>query len=83
MRTIVFISSMLAIVVIGGCSGDVAVPPSKLEKPAAYLMVAPEPLFNVAAGDDYGQALIKTRKMYGKETSKLRRLQRYVRVITK
>ncbi len=78
MRAIVFGTLLLA-----GCAGDVGVPPSKLEKPAAYLMVAPEPLFNVAAGDDYGQALVKTRKMYGKETAKLRRLQRYVRVITK
>jgi hypothetical protein len=76
MRAIVFSTLLLA-----GCAGDVAVPPSKLEKPAAYLMVAPEPLFNVAAGDDYGQALVKTRKMYGKETSKLRRLQRWIRVI--
>ena len=68
---------------LSGCAGDVPVSPSRLEPPASYLMIPPAPLPDVKAGDDYGQALIATRKQYGKETSKLRRLQRYVRVATR
>ena len=69
-------------VALAGCGGG-PVPPSKLTGPAAALMVPPASLPDIREGDDLGQALAGTRKMYGHEASKLRRLQRYVRTVTK
>ena len=67
---------------LGGCGGK-PVPPSKLVKPSSMLMVAPGTLPDLREGDDVGQHAITVRRMYGKEASKLRRLQRYVRTVTR
>ena len=67
---------------ISGCSTS-PVPPSKLSKPASELMIAPGVLPDLFEGDDIGQHTIVVRRMYGKEATKLRRLQRYVRTVTK
>lgn len=67
---------------LAGCGGQ-PVPPSKLVKPADALMVAPGQLPNIREGDDVAKHAATVRKLYGKEASKLRRLQRYVRTVTK
>ena len=63
---------------LAGCA-TAPVPPSKLSKPASALMVAPELLPDLFEGDDIGHHAVIVRRMYGKEATKLRRLQRYVR----
>ena len=75
-------SSAFLCLTLAGCGGS-PVPPSKLVGPASVLMVAPEPLPSISAGDDLVQHTATVRKMYGKEARKLRRLQRYVRTATK
>jgi hypothetical protein len=67
---------------LAGCA-ETPVPPSKLAKPASTLMVPPQELPDIFDGDDIGQHAIVVRSMYGKEAGKLRRLQRYVRTVTK
>lgn len=75
--------SLITIVcTLGGCATS-PVPPSKLSKPASELMIAPGVLPDIFEGDDVGQHAIRVRRMYGKEATKLRRLQRYVRTVTK
>lgn len=78
MRYIIF-STCLA---LAGCGGQ-PVPPSKLVKPADALMVPPGQLPNIREGDDVAQHAATVRKLYGKESSKLRRLQRWVHTATK
>lgn len=78
MRLILTLSALA----VAGCAAP-PTPPSKLVKPAAALMVDPERLPDLHAGDDIGVHAMKVRKMYGHETSKLRRLQRWVRTVTK
>lgn len=73
---------LMGVICLAGCGGP-PVPPSKLKSPAAVLMVAPEPLRDIQQGEDVANHAIKVREMYGKEASKLRRLQRWVRVVTK
>lgn len=73
----IFIACALA-----GCGGG-PVPPSKLSKPAAALMVPPETLADIQAGDDLGEVVARTRRSYGREATKLRRLQRWARTVTK
>lgn len=63
--------------------GGAPVPPSKLVKPSASLMIAPEMLPRISEGDDIVQHTATVRKMYSKETGKLRRLQRWVRTVQK
>lgn len=70
------------VLALGGCATS-PVPPSKLSKPASELMIAPGVLPDLFEGDDIGQHTIVVRRMYGKEATKLRRLQRYVRTVTK
>lgn len=72
-----------ACVAVAGCADTAPVPPSKLARPAAALMVTPEPLSQVQAGDDLYQSHARLRRSYGRETSKLKRLQRWVRTVTK
>ncbi len=67
---------------LAGCGGP-PVPPSKLGKPAAALMVPPELLPDIREGDDLGQHVVRVRGMYGREATKLRRLQRYVRTVNR
>lgn len=67
---------------LSGCAGA-PVPPSKLVKPAAALMVPPETLADIGEGDDLGEVLAHTRRSYGREATKLRRLQRWSRTVTK
>ena len=67
---------------LAGCA-TYPVPPSKLSKPASALMVAPEVLPDLFEGDDIGHHAVIVRRMYGKEAGKLRRLQRYVKTVTK
>lgn len=75
---------MMAIVcTLSACGGPPQPPPSKLIKPAGYLMVAPGALPDLLEGDDVGQHAITVRRLYGREAGKLRRLQRYVRTVTK
>lgn len=74
-------SVLLAAFLLAGCSGK-PVPPSKLVRPAVGLMVAPGYLPDLREGEDIGQHAQKVRRMYGHETLKLRRLQRYVRTVT-
>lgn len=76
------VSAALAAVFLCGCA-DKPVPPSRLAKPAAVLMQAPGSLPDLREGDDIGQHAVIVRKMYGKEANKLRRLQRYVRTVTR
>lgn len=74
--------TLIVVLSLAGCA-DSPVPGSKLVGPAAVLMVAPDPLPDIKEGEDVARHAIKVRKMYGKEASKLRRLQRWVRVVTK
>lgn len=73
---------LAACLLLAGCGGK-PVPPSKLAKPSAMLMVAPGTLPDLREGDDIGQHAIAVRRMYGREATKLRGLQRYVRTVTK
>lgn len=70
------------VIALCGCAST-PTPPSKLVRPASVLMIAPEPLPDVREGDDLAVHVATTRRMYGREASKLRRLQRYVRTVTK
>lgn len=73
---------LLGVLALAGCAGS-PVPPSKLEKPAAALMIEPARLPDLVAGEDIALHAVKVRKLYGHEASKLRRLQRWVRTVTK
>ena len=73
---------ILAVVLVSGCGGK-PVPPSKLVRPANALMVPPAYLPDIQEGEDVGRYAGKVRGMYGREAHKLRRLQRYVRTVTK
>ena len=68
---------------LSACGGPPQPPPSKLIKPASSLMVAPGALPDLMEGEDIGQHVVQVRRMYGREAGKLRRLQRYVRTVTK
>lgn len=70
------------ILFLSGCGGP-QVPPSKLVRPADELMRAPDRLPDLEVGEDIGQHAIKIRKLYGKTASRFRRLQRYVRTVTR
>lgn len=73
---------LAAALTLSGCGGP-QVPPSKLVRPADALMVPPAYLPDIVEGEDIGRYAGKVRGMYGKEAKKLRRLQRYVRTVTK
>lgn len=77
MRTLI----VLCCALFAGCAGTVV--PSQLEPPAKALMVPPKPLPAVKAGDDLVQIHMKLRRSYSTEADKLRRLQKYVRTVTK
>ena len=63
---------------LAGCSnGKPTVPPS------ARLMTAPAPLEDIKPGDDVIQKHAELRRQYGRETSKVRGLQGYVRAVLK
>lgn len=66
---------------LAGCAGTVS--PSQLEPPAAFLLVPPKPLAQPKKGEDLVDLHRLLRRDYATETGKLRRLQRYVRTITK
>jgi hypothetical protein len=72
---------LLCLCALAGCAGTVA--PSQLEPPAKALMVPPKPLADPKKGDDLVVIHKSLRNDYVNEASKLRRLQRYVRTITK
>lgn len=78
-RIIITLAICLALT---GCAGT-PTPPSSLEPPAKALMKAPEALPPIREGDDLVETLGSTRRSYGQETSKLRRLQNYVKTILK
>lgn len=70
-------------VVLAGCGGSPPVPPSKLVGPSKRCMENPKPVPPMQQGQDslaYSGALAQ---QYGKEASKLRCVQKWVRVVTK
>jgi hypothetical protein len=72
---------LLCLCVLTGCASSVN--PSQIEPPAKALLVPPRPLPAIKAGDDLVQKHADLRRSYSSETSKLVRLQRYVRTIVK
>lgn len=64
------------------CGGP-PTPPSKLVQPAKRCMVAPGKLAIPQAGDDLTVHYAAAVKSYGRETSKVRCLQKWVRTATK
>ena len=83
MHRIFYIMAIMAnVTLLCGCGGQ-PVPPSKLVKPADVLMVPPGQLPNIREGEDVAQHAATVRRIYGREASKLRKLQRYVRTVTK
>lgn len=77
-----YFAAVVVAALCAGCGGP-PVPPSKLVKPASILMVPPEKLPAIKAGEDLGDVVAKTRRSYGREIAKLRRLQRYVHTVTR
>jgi hypothetical protein len=74
------------IVALCNCMGACADAPfdtSELVKPSPRCMVAPGALQTLKDGDDLVVAYASAARSYGRETSKLRCLQRYVRTVTK
>jgi hypothetical protein len=67
---------------LSGCA-DAPFDTSELVKPSARCMVAPGALPKLKEGDDAVQSYASVVRSYGRETSKLRCLQRYVRTVTK
>ena len=63
--------------VLSGCGINTA----KLEPPAKVLMASPRKLPTPKAGDDLVPSHIHLRRQYATETSKYRRLQRWVRTV--
>ncbi len=82
-ETFIILMLIAMFLLLAGCADSTGVPPSKLVRPSSMLMIAPAQLPEIAPGDDVVVHALKVRRLYGRETSKLLRLQRYVRVITK
>ena len=55
--------------------------PSKLEPPAASLLVSPKKLPTLKSGDDLVAKHRELRRQYSTESGKLTRLQRYVKTV--
>lgn len=81
MRTIFVVCCAYLSIALAGCAGSVT--PSQLEPPAAALLVPPKPLSDPKKGDDLVVLHKQIRRDYAAETSKLRRLQKYVTTVTK
>ena len=63
---------------LAGCSNGKATEP-----PSPRLMTAPAALEDIKPGDDVIQKHAELRRQYGRETSKVRGLQGYVRAVLK
>ncbi len=74
--------AVLLAFLLAGCSSTPA-PTYKLEPPSARLMKAPEPLPDVAEGEDLYDAHARLRASYARTASQASGLQKYVRVILK
>lgn len=83
LETFIVLMLIAMFLLLAGCADSTGVPPSKLVKPSSMLMVPPEPLIDIVPGDDVVVHALRVRRQYSKETSKLKRLQRWVRTVTK
>lgn len=81
MRTPIVLCCAYLSVMFAGCANTVS--PSQLEPPAKALMSPPAKLPELKAGDDLVVKHMELRRSYSTETDKLRRLQVYVRTVTK
>lgn len=68
---------------VAGCGSATPVPPSQLVQPAKRCVVAPERLSKLQPGEDLVPAYASVVRSYGRETSKLRCLQRWVKAVGK
>lgn len=78
---IAHIIALVAIIGLAGCSSG-AIDPTGIRKPDAVLMLPPAPPEKLKVGDDLKLRYASLRRSYGRETARLRDLQRYVRTIT-
>lgn len=77
MKTTVYVAAVTLIVcTLAGCAS--AIP---TEPPSPRLMTPAKPLDDVKAGDDIVAKHAELRRQYGRETSKVRGLQAYVKAL--
>ena len=70
-------------VLLGGCAQSVTPPVAQLRGPNAALLVPPEPLPEVAAGNDGFKSDAQCSAAYVEESGKLRSLQGWTRTVLK
>lgn len=78
---VIYTLAFVQITALSGCG--VVAPPSQLTGPAKRCMVAPQTLKGVPVGGDLVTEYSAVAQAYGRETSKLRCLQKWVRTVTK
>jgi hypothetical protein len=77
---VIALSATTAAMIICGCA-DIPYDTADLVPPARRCMVAPQSLTRLKAGDDLVQSYASAVRSYGRETSKLRCVQRWARTV--